>query len=100
MIAYHNEHTVRKSEGESRNNLRIITNIARLLAANRLVNLDETYFWKEQIENRKQDPANLVVNPRLESYPIIMLTKLFVLEWSHELDHRLYEDFSLEFLVS
>ena len=47
----------------------------------------------------KRDPATIVVNPRLGSDTIIALTK-FVLEWSHELDHKLYENYLLELLVS
>lgn len=35
----------------------------------------------------------------LEPNTIIALTKLFVLEWSVELPHRLYEDLPLELLV-
>lgn len=92
--------SVRNSGGESANNVRIVTDIAKLLAHDSHVNLDETRFWRGPIENRKQDPATLVVNPKLEPDTIIALTKLFVLEWSNELDHKLYEDFPLELLVA
>lgn len=92
--------SVRKSGGDSGDNVRIVTDIARLLAPNGSVDLDKTCFWRGQIENRKRDPATLVVDPRLEPDAIIALTKLFVLDWSNELDHRLYEDFPLELLVS
>lgn len=92
--------SVRNSGGESGDNVRIVTDIAKLLAHNSPVVLDETRFWRGQIENRKQDPAMLVVNPKLEPDTIIALTKLFVLEWSQELDHKLYEDFPLELLVA
>lgn len=85
--------SVRNSGGESGDNVRIVTDIAKLLAR-------DSRFWRGQIENRKQDPATLVVNPKLEPDTIIALTKLFVLEWSNELDHKLYEDFPLGLLVA
>lgn len=91
--------SVKKSVGESGDNVRIVTDIAKLLVQGISVDL-ETSFWRGQIENRKRDPATLVVNPTLEPDTIIALTKLFVLEWSHELDHKLYEDFPLELLVA
>ena len=92
--------SVKKSSGDSGDNVRIVTDIAKLLAQGSSVDLDETRFWREQIENRKRDPATLVVNPKLEPGTIIALTKLFVLEWSNELDHKLYEDLPLEFLFA
>ena len=92
--------SVRKSSGESGDNVRVVTDIAELLAQGSLSDLDETHFWRGQIENRKRDPATLVVNPELDPDTIIALTKLFVLEWSSELDHKLYEDFPLELLVA
>ena len=92
--------SVKKAGGESGDNVRVVTDIAKLLAQGSSVKLDETHFWRGQIENRKRDPATLVVNPKLEPDTIIALTKLFVLEWSHELDHKLYEDFPLELLVA
>lgn len=91
--------SVRKSSGYSGDNVRIVTDIAKLLAQQNnspVVDFDETRLWRGQIEYRKRDPATLVVNPKLESDTIIALTKLFVLEWSNELDHKLYEDFPLE----
>ena len=91
--------SVQKSGGESGDNVRIVTDLARLLARGSSVDLDETRFWREQIDNRKRDPATLHVNTSLEPGAIIALTKLFVLEWSHELDHKLYEDLPLELLV-
>ena len=91
--------SVKKNGGESGDNVRIVTDIARLLALGSLVDLDETRFWRGQIGNRKRDPATLDVNLSLEPDTIIALTKLFVLEWSHELDHKLYEDLPLELLV-
>lgn len=92
--------SVRNSGGESGDNVRIVTDIAKLLARDSLLDLDETRFWRRQIKNRKKDPATLAVNPNLEPDTIIALTKLFVLEWSHELHHKLYEDFPLELLVA
>ncbi|MCJ1348047.1 hypothetical protein MMC31_006278 [Peltigera leucophlebia] len=92
--------SVKKSAGESGDNVRIVTDIAKLIVQGSSVDLDETHFWREQIGNRTGDPATLVVNPSLEPGTIIALTKLFVLEWSNELDHKLYEDLPLELLVA
>lgn len=92
--------SVRKSGGESGDNVRIVTDIAKLLAQGSSVDMDETYFGRGQIENRKRHPATLVVDPRLNPDTIIAPTKLFVLEWSHELYHKPYKYFPLELLVS
>lgn len=37
---------VRKSGGHSRNNIHIIMDLARLLAPDRLIDLDKTRFWR------------------------------------------------------
>ncbi|MCJ1344032.1 hypothetical protein MMC31_002232 [Peltigera leucophlebia] len=91
--------SVKKSGGESGDNVRIVTDIAKLLAVGHSVDLEKTHFWREQIQNRKRDPPTLDVNPSLTPDTIIALTKLFVLEWSQELDYKLYEDLPLELLV-
>ena len=95
-IKHEGKKKVTQSGGDSGDNLRIATDIAKLLAHGSLVDLDETHFWRAQIDNRKRDPVTLVVNPDLEPGTIIALTKLFVLKWSNELDHKLYEDLLLE----
>lgn len=92
--------SVKQSGGDSGDNVRIVTEIAKLLVQGSKVVLDETQFWREQVENRKRDLTTLVVSPDLEPDTIIALTKLSVLEWSNELDHKLYEDLPLELLVA
>ena len=94
--------SVRQGGGDSGDNVRIVTDIANLFAPEprSLARLDETGFWRTQVENRKRDPVTLVMDPDQEGDMIIALTKLFVLEWSNELDHKLYEDLPLELLVA
>lgn len=92
--------SIRQSGGDSGDNVRIVTEIAKLLVQGSRVNLDETHFWRAQIENRKQHPTTLIMYPDLEPDTIIALTKMSVLEWSNELDHKLYEDLPLELLVA
>lgn len=88
--------SLKMSGGSSRDNVRIVTDIAKLLVQGSPVDLDETRFWRERIGNRKQDLTTLDVDLSLEPNTIIALTKLFVLEWSVELPH---EDLPLELLV-
>lgn len=92
--------SVRQSGGDSGDNVRIVTGIASLLVQGSLVDPDETHFWRAQVENRKRDPTTLIMSPDLDPDMIIALTKLSVLEWSNELDHKLYEDLPLELLVA
>ncbi len=83
--------------GDSGDSLRIVTAVALLLWEGKGEELDETKFWRSQV-GRKIDgeiPAQI-----LEPDVVIALTKLFVLEWSNELDHKLYEDLPLEMLVA
>lgn len=92
--------SVRQSGGDCGDNVRIVTAIAELLVQGSHIDLNETYFWRAQVENRKRDPTTLVTSPDPNPDTIIALTKLFVLEWSNEMDHRLYEDLPLELLVA
>lgn len=92
--------SVRQSGGDSGDNVRIVTDIAYLFVQGSIVDLNETHFWRAQVENRKRDPTTLVMSPDLDPDTIIALTKLSVLEWSNEMDHKMYEDLPLELLVA
>lgn len=83
--------------GDSGDSVRIVTAAALLLWQGKDEKLDETQFWKRQNGDTRRGsfPAFTVLDPDT----VIALTKLFVLEWSNEQDHRLYEDLPLEMLV-
>lgn len=93
--------SVRQSGGDSGDNVRIVTDIANLFVQGSLiVDKNETHFWRAQVQNRNRDPTTLTISPDLDPDTIIALTKLSVLEWSNELDHKMYEDLPLELLVA
>ena len=83
--------------GDSGDSVRIVTAAALLVWEGKEDELDETKFWRSQIGKKIEGeiPARM-----LEPEIVIALTKLFVLEWSNELDHKLYEDLPLEMLVA
>ncbi|KAL9098881.1 MAG: hypothetical protein Q9163_005534 [Psora crenata] len=84
--------------GDSGDSVRIVTAAARLLSDKSDDDLDETQFWRNSVP---KDPAGDLPEPTtLDADAVIALTKLFVLEWSNELDHRLYEDLPLSMLVA
>ena len=84
--------------GDSGDSVRIVTAAALLLWNGSDEGLDETQFWRSQVD--KTDVGEIDASTLLEPDVVIALTKLFVLEWSNELDHKLYEDLPLEMLVA
>ena len=90
--------TVMASGGDSGDSVRIVTAAARLLTNKPDEALDETHFWRKM---KGQKPPSEVSDVQLlDEDAVIALTKLFVLEWSNELDHKLYEDLPLFMLVA
>lgn len=89
--------TVKAGGGDSGDSVRIVTAAARLLINKFDQALDETHFWRSFVG--KEPPSEVPENQTLEEDQVIALTKLFVLEWSNELDHKLYEDLPLSLLV-
>ena len=84
--------------GDSGDSVRIVTAAARLLNDKPDQELDETHFWRSFVG--KPAPTELPETEPLGDDAIIALTNLFVLEWSNELDHKLYEDLPLHMLVA
>ena len=93
--------SVMATGGDSGDSVRIVTAAARLLisADKSDEELDETTFWRRFV-GRKDLPDKIPVDTVLQEDEVIALTKLFVLEWSNELDHKLYEDLPLFMLVA
>ena len=84
--------------GDSGDSVRIVTAAARLLNDQPDHQLDETHFWRRFVG--KDASIEVPETEPLDGDAVIALTKLFVLEWSNELDHRLYEDHPLHMLVA
>ena len=88
-----------QSGGENGDSVRIVTDVALLYSQYKDESrLDETHFWREQLRKRK-DSQNAEVKIDLSGDAIVALTKYWVLEWSHELDHRIHEILPHELLV-
>lgn len=85
--------------GDSGDSVRIVTAAALLLWKGSEEGLDETGFWRSMV-GKSSHVEEVDANTLLEPGVVIALTKLFVLEWSNELDHKLYEDLPLEMLVA
>ena len=84
--------------GDSGDSVRIVTAVALSLWSGRdEEELDDTKFWRSQVGRKFDEEIPVQI---LETDVVIALTKLFVLEWSNELDHKLYEDLPLEMLVA
>ena len=78
--------------GDSGDAVRIVTD-ADLLSWNGTTEaLDETTFWRAQLESPSAVDAPLT--PQM----LIALTKCFVLEWSIEFDYQIYHDLPTELL--
>ena len=82
--------------GDSGDSVRIVTAAARLCWDVEEEQLDETNFWRKQVEKRGVDPGTGL----LGGEEVVALVKLWVLEWSNEVDHKLYRDLPLEMLVA
>lgn len=87
--------TVLATGGDSGDSVRIVTAAARLLTTREEGGLDETRFWRGLVGR-----GEVLVPETLGEDAVIGLTKWFVLDWSNELDHRLYEDLPLFMLVA
>lgn len=83
--------------GDSGDSVRIVTTAAFLHWEGKEEELDETKFWRSQVGKKIDGEIPVQI---LKPDVVIALTKLFVLEWSNELDHKLYEDLPLEMLVA
>ena len=83
--------------GDSGDSVRIVTAAAFLHWEGKEEELDETNFWRSQAGEKIDGEIPVQI---LKPDVVIALTKLFVLEWSNELDHKLYEDLPLEMLVA
>ncbi|KAL8786179.1 MAG: hypothetical protein Q9213_002949 [Squamulea squamosa] len=84
--------SVMAGAGESGDAVRIVTDVALLFWDRPMSELDETRFWREQLES----PSN--VDEPLTTEMVIALTKCFVLEWSTEFDYQIYHDLPTELL--
>lgn len=68
------------------------------------VNLDRTDFWSRQLETSSS--SGLAAFSAGEQFRaadmdiLVALTKLFVLEWSQDLDYQLYHDLPVEILLA
>lgn len=68
------------------------------------VNLDRTQFWSNQVD--KSSPSGWTGSSAgseltaADMDDIVALTKVFVLEWSQELDYQLYHDLPVELLLA
>ena len=82
--------------GDSGDSVRIVTAAARLCWNVKVEKLDETNFWRDQVGKRDEKP----VTGLLGGEEVVALVKLWVLEWSNEVDHKLYRDLPLEMLVA
>ena len=78
--------------GDSGDAVRIVTDAALLLWDRPTNELDETRFWREQLDS----PAK--ADRPLTAGMVIALTKCFVLEWSIEFDYQIYHDLPTELL--
>ena len=87
--------------GDSGDSVRIVTAAARLLSQRPDAALDETRFWRDRVGKKQTPPIREVGETEaLDEDTVIALTKLFVLEWSNELDHNLYEELPLFMYVA
>ena len=94
--------SVMASGGDSGDSVRIVTAAARLVVSQSGHDeavLDETTFWRSLV-GTKIPGEEVPVDAVLGVDEVVGLTKLFVLEWSNELDHMLYEDLPLFMLVA
>ncbi|KAL8683950.1 MAG: hypothetical protein Q9186_000161 [Xanthomendoza sp. 1 TL-2023] len=78
--------------GESGDAVRVVTDTALLLWDGLATGLDETKFWREQLELPSK------VDQQLTPEMVIALTKCFVLEWYTDFDYQIYHDLPTELL--
>ena len=90
--------SVMASEGDSGDIVRMVTAAAHLLTDKSQEALDETRFWRSFVGHGA--PSEVRETQPLDDDAVIALTKFFVLEWSNELDHKIYDDLPLFMLVA
>ncbi|KAL8671637.1 MAG: hypothetical protein Q9168_003864 [Polycauliona sp. 1 TL-2023] len=84
--------SVMAGAGDSGDAVRIVTDVALLSWEGPMKELDETSFWREQLNLTSDNEQSLT--PQM----VIALTKCFVLEWSIEFDYQIYHDLPTELL--
>ena len=77
--------------GNSGDSVRVVTDVASLLSARDLTELDETEFWRHERHQLNEEAW-------LSTGAVVALTKCFVLEWSIEFDYQMYHDLPPELL--
>ena len=82
--------------GDSGDSVRTVTAAARLCWDVVDRELDETSFWRERVGRQIGEKVTWL----LSGEEVVALMKLWVLEWSNEIDHKLYRDMPLEMLVA
>lgn len=85
--------SVMAGAGDSGDAVRIETDTALLFWDGPMSGLDETNFWRQQLESGYPD-----VEEPFPPQMMIALTKCFVLEWSIEFNYQIYHDFPTELL--
>ncbi|KAF1937178.1 hypothetical protein EJ02DRAFT_357449 [Clathrospora elynae] len=78
--------------GNSGDVVRIVTALATLVHGGSLATLDETTFWRERTDGD--------VNDELGADTIAALVKCFMLEWSVELDYKIYHRLLIDLMFS
>ncbi|KAL9040064.1 MAG: hypothetical protein Q9180_002145 [Flavoplaca navasiana] len=86
--------SVMAGAGDSDDAVRVVTEAALLLWDRPMSGLDETRFWREQLD------WPLEAKQPLTPHMVIALTKCFVLEWSVTFDHQIYHDLPAELLIN
>ncbi|KAL8857648.1 MAG: hypothetical protein Q9178_005813 [Gyalolechia marmorata] len=84
--------SVMAGAGDSGDAVRIVTDAALLLWDGPTNELDETRFWREQLDSPTK------ADEPLTAEMVVALTKCFVLEWSIEFDYQIYHDLPTELL--
>lgn len=86
--------------GDSGDTVRIVTDVALLCCPGMSeTDLDETRFWRNPV-HRTKELEPVPENKLLDSDTVAALVKYFVLSWSNELDHRLWELLPFDLLVA
>ncbi|KAI9801882.1 MAG: hypothetical protein M1833_002196 [Piccolia ochrophora] len=95
-MAFHAAGAVLKEGGgDSGDSVRVVTDVARILAYRPEQELDKTRFWSDMLGKEVQP----VPVKELDPDTVIALVKLFVVQWSNELHHNVWENLPLELLV-
>lgn len=91
---------VSQAGGDSGDTVRIVTDVALLCCSGMSeAELDETSFWRNRI-HKTTDLDSVPEDRLLDADTVAALVKYFVLAWSNELDHKLYELLPFDLLVA